>query len=1141
MSSQQWVPCHMHSSYSLLDGFSTSKNIVKRCNELGYKAAALTDHGSISGCVEFHKECNKGNIKPILGCELYVCKNNVLQKDNENRGLDHLVVLCKNKNGWDSLVQCISESNKSENFYFKPRVDHNLLKRYLSKDIIAITGHPGTELSNSLFPDNLCYRAKTVEEARKNLYPDWKDRALSVINDHIDIFGENLFIEIQLIDNANLPVSVVIAECLREIVTESKGKLNPVGTADSHYVYKTDAEYQRILLCSALGRTMPSIQKDLSNGKDVPLGTFFISNNYHIPSVEELIPLHTKEELDNAVRIAGMCEEYDILGPPQLPKFDCPEGKEEYEYLTDLCRKGWKELLVGRGVVTEDNIKTIYLERIKKELAIIKDANLSGYFLIVQDIINYCRSRGWMVGPGRGSAAGCLISYLIGITSIDPIPYDLIFERFYSAARAGSLPDIDLDVPSEYRDEVIAYIKQKYGEENVSQMVTFNALMGRSALKEVLKIEGVTGFSEMNEITEHVPNEAEIIDDLQETNETSIIRWALKNRASKLERWCTIDDEGNLNGEYAEVFRKAIAIEGTKKSQGKHAAGVIISAYPLASVCPMVRDKQGTPIAGFEMGDLESLGHVKFDILGIDLLSKLMKITEFDKSLDINNLEDEKTWDMLCQGDVKGVFQLERQKRWTKELKPQNIHHLSALIAIIRPGVADAMLEGKSMTKHYVDRKNALEETTYLFDCLEPILNKNYGILIYQEEALRIAAEIAQFNLLEADALRKAIGKKLVDKMAALKEKFIDGCTKANILGQADATTLFEWIEKSQKYLFNASHSYSYAINAYQSAYCKANNPGKFYEVYLDHAKRKQDTLDEIRLLVNDAKLHDIEVLPPNLENFHRNFLLVGTDKIFFGISNIKDVGETECEKIFDIANELDLKNLTWMEILAFMADRINKRALTALISTGALNGPNNKVSRARMLYEYESWKNLTKKEKSHIISRLVPTENLAHHIKDLINTCKIAKNRLVNVSSIYKSVEQPLYSMHDDESKISELENKYLGISLSCSKVDSIISHSANATCKDVYTNSVRGICTLLVEIKSFREIKIKNGQNKGEPMAFLSVEDSSATLDSAVLFSEAYKQFKSLLFEGNTVMLTGKTSDKKDGSFIVDTVVMV
>ena len=362
------------------------------------------------------------------------------------------------------------------------------------------------------------------------------------------------------------------------------------------------------------------------------LKPFFSSDGFYLPSMEEVADKYTEEQIALSVEIAEQCEEYNILGAPMLPEFDCPEDQTEDEYLKQLCRDGWRTLLADTGKVDDENKKQEYLDRIKNEMDVIFEANLSGYFLIVQDIVNYVRSKGWLPGPGRGSAAGCLISYLIGITEIDPIQYDLIFERFYNAGRNTdghvSLPDIDLDVPAEKRDEVIAYIKEKYGEDNVSQMLTFNKLQGKAALKEIMRINSNVSFGEMNDITKNIPNEADVSDLMEQSGEKSLIKWTLLYQPEILDRWCKVNSEDDLVGPLASVFQQAIDIEGTIKSQGKHAAGVIISSKKLREVCPMVQDRSKNLVAGFEMGDLEDQGHVKFDILGIDLLSKIMEIKE---------------------------------------------------------------------------------------------------------------------------------------------------------------------------------------------------------------------------------------------------------------------------------------------------------------------------------------------------------------------------------------------------------------------------------------------------------------------------------------------------------------------------------
>jgi DNA polymerase-3 subunit alpha len=412
----------------------------------------------------------------------------------------------------------------------------------------------------------------------------------------------------------------------------------------SYYTEKADARLHRVLLCSDMKTTLPKIQKTIrpDNRGGISVDSkypeehmdklvYFMQDSFYVLNKEESKDLDTKE----LKSIYDQCEDYNILSKPMLPKFSCPNDMSEEEYLKELCRKGWKKLLIDDDKVSDEVSKQRYLDRFKEEFDVIKGANLFGYFLIVQDIIKYVNDRGWLSGPGRGSAAGCLISYLIGITKIDPLEFDLLFARFYNAGRNSadhiSLPDIDIDVPGKHRDEIISYLKDKYGHDRVSQMLTFGRLQGKSAIKEVLRINEACSFAEMNAISNCIPDEAKISDQLAEMDDEdrSIIRWALINNADELRDFCKINDDGKLEGEYADYFEQAIRIEGTFKTQGKHAAGVVISAEPLQKVCPMMKQKgSNEKIAGLEMADLEALGHVKFDVLGINLLDKIMKIQE---------------------------------------------------------------------------------------------------------------------------------------------------------------------------------------------------------------------------------------------------------------------------------------------------------------------------------------------------------------------------------------------------------------------------------------------------------------------------------------------------------------------------------
>lgn len=452
-------------------------------------------------------------------------------------------------------------------------------------------------------------------------------------------------------EDGNLQDSVIKSILSRKnIIHIGESKLSYLGNDSyeysslmpiSYYVNKEDAHLHRILLCSEMKTTLPKITKQIRKNElsDKESYHFKHDDNYVLDShdVVKIIGRSKIEDVNNIEEIIAKCEDYDILNKPMLPKFSCPNNQSEEEYLKSLARIGWKKLLIDTGKVKDQSQKQKYADRFNEELKVIKEANLFGYFLIVQDIIKYVNDSNWLSGPGRGSAAGCLISYLIGITQIDPVEYDLLFERFYNAGRNSadhiSLPDIDMDVPAQKRDNVINYLKEKYGHDHVSQMITFGRLQGRSAIKEVLRINEACSFSEMNAITKSVPNEAEISDQLAEMDDEdrSIIRWALINRAKDLQDFCHLNDKGELEGQYAEYFKQAIAIEGTFKTQGKHAAGIVISAEKLNTVCPMVKQRGSTEkIAGLEMSDLEALGHVKFDVLGINLLDKIMKIKELN-------------------------------------------------------------------------------------------------------------------------------------------------------------------------------------------------------------------------------------------------------------------------------------------------------------------------------------------------------------------------------------------------------------------------------------------------------------------------------------------------------------------------------
>ena len=609
-----YVPLHVHSEYSLLDGLSQTKHIVSRLEEIESPACALTDHGTVSGAVDFHKTMGS-SFKPILGCELYLCDGLAADKDPTNRKLRHQVVLAKNLKGWKNLLSLVSQANHPDNFYHKPRLDSDQLALHSASDLVSFSGHLGSRLACAVV-DN----------------PDWHKDAIKEAEYMQEVFGKgNFFIEIQLIDSLQNTLAKEVAQKLREI---SKITGIPcVATPDAHYCKKEDAHDQRVLLCTALRKSVAQVQNDIKEGKCNSLKSFFESNNYHIPTYKEMKEFHTEEELDNTLLISEACDSYDILGPPNPPVFDCPNKMSPNDYLRHLCREGWTNKMnhIGKGHERFSE----YGKRVDKEISIFTETGLSSYFLIVQDILKYAKSMGYLTGPGRGSAAGCMVSYLMDITQIDPVPHRLVFERFYNAGRnAGghiSMPDIDIDVPKDARGNIMEYIRGRYGGANVAQIVTFQTLKGRASLKRVMAARGNIGFDEQNSITSHILDEAKIADELQDMKDelgtSSIIWWALENRSEKLKEWCEIGDNGKLEGPFSRVFEQAMRLEGTKIIQSKHAAGIVISPEPIQEVCPMVLDREEKDLlAGFEGPSCEDVGLLKLDVLGIKMLDKIMEV-----------------------------------------------------------------------------------------------------------------------------------------------------------------------------------------------------------------------------------------------------------------------------------------------------------------------------------------------------------------------------------------------------------------------------------------------------------------------------------------------------------------------------------
>ena len=578
---------------------------------------ALTDHGSLNGAVVFLKEMKKAQKQLILGCELYISEHDADIKNENNRRHTHMLVLAKNDAGWRDLLALTAKGNTKENFYYKPRLSLNQLKPFLqNRNLILFGGHWGSTIA-----DAVVYKDGVVDLTA----------AIKIVNELKDVLLDDLYLEAQLVNQD--PENLRLVSAMRTIAKATGVKL--IATPDAHYAFPDQWEDQHVLLAT-------NLNKNLHQCTDPAFGMsgFFKCHNYHVPSYDEMIAFgNTEEELANTLEVAAKCETYkEILKSPIAPPFTCPEGYDSNAWLRKLCNDGWSKLPANRA-------EGVYEDRLVEELAVLEKANLASYFLVIEDILSYVRQHGWLSGPGRGSAAGCLVSYLIGITQVDPIPYGLLFSRFYNEGRNTkdrvAMPDIDIDIPAGKREQIINYIKDKFGHDKVSQMATYQTMKGRGALKAVLRAHNAVTAAEQNIITKFFPEEAKIADELQvmreEEGESSIIQWTLENNSDKLREWCFINDKGELEGPLAKYFAQAIRLEGTKANMSKHASGILIGPRPLAEMCPMVYDsKTESQIAGFEMNDVADVGLIKYDVLGLSLLDKLMGVQDILEFGDIN-------------------------------------------------------------------------------------------------------------------------------------------------------------------------------------------------------------------------------------------------------------------------------------------------------------------------------------------------------------------------------------------------------------------------------------------------------------------------------------------------------------------------
>ena len=766
---------HVHTEFSLLDGASRIKNLVTAVKELGMDSVAITDHGVMYGTIDFYKECLKQGIKPIIGCEVYLAPGSRKERQEIN-GVKyyHLILLAENQTGYRNLVQLVSLAN-IEGMYYKPRVDKELLKKY----------HEGI----------ICLSACVAGEIPRALIQGNKAKAESLVQEYLNIFGkDNFFLEIQnhglaeeRISNAGL---VGLAQ---------KYNIGLVATNDCHYVSRADSEFHDILLCIQMGKTIAD-----------PARMRFNSDDYYVKSPAEMAELFKDypEAIANTEKIAARCQVDFEFGHIQLPYYPIPSQYADDEaYLRALC----EQALPNRYPKSSEAV----IKRLDYELSIIHRMGYDSYFLIVWDFINYSRQHGIGVGPGRGSAAGSIVAYLLGITNLDPLKYELLFERFLNPDRV-TMPDIDIDFDYIQRSKVIDYVKERYGYDHVAQIVTFGTMAAKGAVRDVGRVLNMP-YSQVADIAKLIPNELKITLDK-----------ALKESADFRKLYDSDADVKKL----IDLARK---IEGLPRHSSTHAAGVVIARNPLNDYLP-VAVSEGTLVTEFDKDHVEELGLLKMDFLGLRTLTVINDtIANIKKNrqevIDINAipLADELTADMLCAGKTGAVFQMESSgmTNLVKDLAPRNFADLIPTVALYRPGPL-----GSGMVEDFIGGRHGTKEVTYMHPLLEPILKETFGVVLYQEQVMQIVQVLAGFSLGQADLLRRAMGKKKHEILLAQKENFLKGCAQNQI--DADlATTIFDLLTHFADYSFNKSHSAAYALVAWQTAYLKAHFPAEFMAAML--------------------------------------------------------------------------------------------------------------------------------------------------------------------------------------------------------------------------------------------------------------------------------------------------------------------
>jgi DNA polymerase-3 subunit alpha len=897
MKHANFVHLHLHTQFSLLDGAIRLEELFKKAKEYRMPALAVTDHGAMFGTIEFYQQAQKNGIKPIIGCEVYVAPGSRFEKASKgiSEASYHLILLAKNLIGYRNLMKLVS-SAYFEGFYYRPRIDKELLQTN-NEGLIALSA---------------CLQG----EVPFHLASGDKEKARRAADELKSIFSDRRFY-LELQEN-KIPEQKKANAGLMEIGRELSLPL--VATNDCHYLRKEDARAHEILLCIQTGKTL----KDVDRMK-------FSTDEFYFRSVEEMEHLfaYCPEALQNTIEVAERCNLDLKLNELQSPQFQVPPGETLDSFLEKSAHKGLEDRLSELQALGQSPPLAIefYRQRLQKEIGMIQRMGFSGYFLIVSDFIRFAKSKGIPVGPGRGSGAGSLVAYCLGITEIDPLTNGLLFERFLNPERI-SPPDIDIDFCMQGREEVIQYVKNKYGPDHVAQIITFGKMQARAVIRDVGRALDMP-YGEVDRIAKMIPNTLNI------------------TLEDALQQEPRLDDLAKSNPEVRKLLDLAQALEGLPRHASTHAAGVVISNRPLVEVVPLYRGQQNEVVTQYAMKDVEKIGLIKFDFLGLKTLTMIEDVLKRVKSsrgerLDLRRipLTDRKTYDLLGSGDTSGVFQLESSgmKDLVMRLLPERFEDLVALLALYRPGPLKS-----GMVDDFILRKQGKVSISYEIPELKNILEETHGVIVYQEQVMKIATKLASFNLAQADILRRAMGKKNVEEMAMQRKNFIEGAQKNKIPGKK-AEKLFDLMAKFAEYGFNKSHSAAYALIAFQTAYLKAHYPVEFMAALLSS---EMGNSDKILRYLGECREKKIEVLPPDVNESHQDFAVLG-DKIRFGLAAVKNVGLAAIQSILTARDEKG--NFTSLADFCLQVDlrKVNKRVIESLIKCGAFDSLG--YSRAQLL-----------------------------------------------------------------------------------------------------------------------------------------------------------------------------------------------